>query len=212
MILYDYFRSSAAYRVRLAIELKGLSVKRRPVHLLRNGGEQNLPEYLAKNPQALVPAFELDDGTVLTQSLAIIGYLEALQPLPRLFPAEPILAAKAMAVALTVACDIHPLNNLRVLTYLERELNQSESSIGAWRTHWILKGGLEAIEQSIEPGPFCFGATPTIADVCLIPQVYNARRCGSGLDHLAKIRAVEAACLALPAFRAAHPSAQADAE
>ncbi|WP_036289125.1 maleylacetoacetate isomerase [Methylocystis sp. ATCC 49242] len=212
MILYDYFRSSAAYRVRIAIELKGLAVERRPVHLLRDGGEQKRPEYLAKNPQGLVPALELDDGTVLTQSLAIIEYLEALAPNPPLIPANPIRAAKARAVALMVACDIHPLTNLRVLNYLQQELDQSRAAIEFWRRRWILKGGLEAIEQAIEPAPFCFGAEPTIADVCLVPQVFNARRFAAPLDRLEKIRAVESACLTLPAFRATHPSAQADAE
>lgn len=212
MILYDYYRSSAAYRVRIAIELKGLAVERRPVHLLRRGGEQREAAYLTKNPQALVPALELDDGTVLTQSLAIIDYLETLAPLPRLVPADAIAAAKVRAVALSVACDIHPLNNLRVVQFLEREMKQGQAALDAWRRHWILKGGLEPIDQMIEAGPYCFGSTPTLADICLIPQIYNARRFAVPLDHLPKIRAVEAACAELPAFQAAHPSAQPDAE
>lgn len=212
MILYDYFRSSAAYRVRIAIELKGLTALRRPVHLLRGGGEQRRPDYLAKNPQALVPALELDDGTVLTQSLAIIEYLETLRPEPRLIPADPILAARVRAVALAIACDIHPLNNLRVTDYLGSELEQSQYSIDAWRRHWILKGGLETVERMIAPAPFCFGASPTLADVFLVPQLFSARRFATPLEHLPNILAVEAACAELPAFRAAHPSMQADAE
>lgn len=211
MILYDYFRSSAAYRVRIALELKGLKAERRFVHLLR-GGEQRRPEYLAKNPLALVPTLELDDGTALTQSLAIIEYLETLQPEPPLIPQEPVLAAKVRAVALAIACDIHPLTNLRVVGYLGAELKQSPSTLDAWRRHWFLKGGLEAVERLIAPGPFCFGSRPTLADVCLVPQLYSARRFATPLEHLPKILAVEAACVALPAFQAAHPSAQADAE
>ncbi len=138
MILYDYFRSSAAYRVRIALEMKGIVVEHRQVHLLR--GEQSRPSYLARNPQALVPALELDDGTVLTQSLAIIEYLETLRPEPRLIPADPVLAARARAVALAIACDIHPLNNPRVVNYLETELNTPKAGVDAWRRHWLLRG------------------------------------------------------------------------
>jgi maleylpyruvate isomerase len=212
VILYDYFRSSAAYRVRIALELKGLPVERRYVHLLRDGGEQRRPDYLARNPQGLIPALELDDGAVLTQSLAIIEYLETLKPEPRLTPADPLVAAKARAVALTIACDIHPLTNLRVVDYLGAEMKQSPATLDDWRRHWFLKGGLEAIERMIAPAPFCFGATPSIADLCLIPQLFAARRFATPLAHLPKILAVDSACADLPAFRAAHPSAQADAE
>lgn len=212
MILYDYFRSSAAYRVRIALELKEIAVERCYVHLLRGGGEQRRPDYLAKNPQALIPALELDDGTVLTQSLAIIDYLETLRPEPRLLPADPVLAARVRAAALTIACDIHPLTNLRVTGYLGAEMKQSPASIEDWRRHWFLKGGLEAVERLISPGPFCFGAAVTLADVCLVPQLFSARRFATPLAHLPKILAVEAVCAELPAFRAAHPSAQADAE
>jgi maleylacetoacetate isomerase len=212
VILYDYFRSSAAYRVRIALGIKGLSVKRRPVHLLRNGGEQKKPGYLAKNPQALVPVLELDDGAKLTQSLAIIEYLETVQPEPRLIPADAILAARVRSVALAIACEVHPLNNLRVINYLETEMKQSRASVEAWRRHWMLKGGLEAVEEMIDPGPFCFGSTPTLADVFLTPQVYNARRFAIPMDRCPKIIEVDAACAELPAFRAAHPSLQIDAE
>ncbi|HXY58161.1 MAG TPA: maleylacetoacetate isomerase [Methylocystis sp.] len=210
MILYDYFRSSAAYRVRIALELKGLKVERRPVHLLRV--EHRDPAYLALNPQGLVPALELDDGVVLTQSLAIIFYLEKLQPAPALIPEEPALAAKAWAVALAIACDTHPLNNLRVVNYLREVLRTSDAGLDEWRRHWIFKGGLEAVENMIEPAPFCFGSAPTLADICLIPQLYNARRFETPLGHLPRILAVDAACAELPAFRAAHPSNQSDSE
>ncbi|WP_298357392.1 maleylacetoacetate isomerase [Rhodoblastus sp.] len=210
MKLFGYFRSSAAYRVRIALNLKRIEVEHVPVHLLR--GEQRREEFLEKNPQGLVPALELDDGTVLTQSLAIIEFLETLQPEPRLIPADSVLAAKVRAVALTVACEIHPLNVVRVLDYLKEELHQGEEEVGAWIRHWILNGGLDSIEQTIAPAPFCFGEKPTLADVCLIPQLFNARRYATPLDHLPKILAVEAACAELPAFRAADPFQQKDAE
>ncbi|WP_159732488.1 maleylacetoacetate isomerase [Methylosinus sp. Ce-a6] len=210
MKLYDYFRSSAAYRVRIAIELKGLELERVPVHLAR--GEQRRPDYLAKNPQGLTPALELDNGAVLTQSLAIIDYLDVLAPQPRLTPADPLLAAKVRGVALAIACDIHPLNNRRVLNYLRQRLGQDDAGIDAWVHHWALEGGLEAVERLIEPGPFCFGAEPTLADVCLVPQLFAARRFATPLETLPKCLAVEAHCLAQPAFAAAEPSRQADAE
>lgn len=212
MILYGYFRSTAAYRVRIALELKGIAVEHRPVHLLRGGGEQFGAAYLAKNPQALVPALELDDGAILTQSLAIIEYLEALRPSPALIPADPLLAARVRAVALAIACDIHPLNNLRVTSYLGATLNVAPGEIDAWRRHWIRKGGLDAVERLIAPAPFCFGSSPTLADICLIPQLYSARRFEAPIDGLPRILKVEAACAMIPAFQAAHPSRQADAE
>ncbi len=212
MILYDYFRSSAAYRVRIALELKGVSVERRPVHLLRDGGEQKKPEHLARNPQALVPVLELENGVMLTQSLAIIEYIETVQPEPRLIPPDPILAAKVRSVALAIACEVHPLNNTRVINYLQTEMNQSAATIQEWRRHWMLKGGLEAVEEMIEPDPFCFGERPSLADVFLAPQVYNARRFEISLQHCPKIISADAACQALAAFQAAHPSRQIDAE
>jgi maleylpyruvate isomerase len=211
MKLYGYFRSSAAYRVRIALNLKGIAVEHVPVHLVRRGGEQRSPAYLAKNPLGLVPALELADGTVLTQSLAIIEYLEAIKPEPRLIPSEPVLAARVRGVALSIACEIHPLNNLRVQNYLRHELGQEQGNLDAWMRHWQLRG-LEAIEPQIEAGPFAFGSAPTLADICLVPQVFNARRSALSLDHLPKILAVETVCLAIPAFADAHPSRQADAE
>jgi maleylpyruvate isomerase len=210
MIFYDYFRSSAAYRVRLALELKGLKLARHCVHLAN--GDQHQAEYLSKNPQGLVPAIELDNGALITQSLAIIEYLDRLYPTPRLVPEDPLLAAKARAVAYVIACDTHPLINLRVGAYLLDQLGESPSHVEKWRRHWILKGGLEAVEQMIDPRPFCFGAHPTLADICLIPQIFSARRFAAPLEHLPKIVSVDAACASLSAFRAAHPSAQPDAE
>ena len=212
MKLYSYFRSSAAYRVRIAVNLKGIAAEIVPVHLLRGGGEQKLPAHLARNPQGLVPALELDDGTVLTQSLAIIEYLEQVRPEPRLVPADPVLAARVRAVALAIACDIHPLNNLRVLNYLKGQLGHGQKDVDAWYQHWVLEGGLEAIERMIPGAPFCFGDAPTLADVVLVPQVANARRFNVAIDHLPKILAADAACAGIDAFVRAQPSRQPDAE
>lgn len=211
MLLYDYFRSSAAFRVRIALALKGIAVERRFVHLLRGGGEQKQPDYLRRNPQGLVPALELDDGVVLTQSLAIIEYLEALKPEPRLIPDDPLCAAQARAAALAIACDTHPLGNLRVVSYLETELHQGHDVIVKWRTHWATLG-LAALEGLIRPAPFCFGREPNIADICLAPHVFYAARFGVPLDAFPKVRAVAAACAQHPAFVAAHPAAQPDAD
>jgi maleylacetoacetate isomerase len=211
MILYDYFRSTAGYRVRIALQIKRISVVRRPIHLLRGGGEQRQPDYLQRNPQGLAPMLELDNGVTLTQSLAIIDYLETVQPDPPLHPKDPVLRAQAKAIALAVACDIHPLTNLRVIQYLEADLGLDQAAIADWRRKWI-SSGLQALEKMIFPKPFCYGASPTIAEVCLIPQLYNAHRFGVSLDKLPKLQALEAACADLPAFRAAHPSAQSDAE
>jgi len=212
MKLYTYFRSSAAYRVRIALNLKGIVAEQVPVHLTKDGGRQRMPAYLAKNPQALVPALELDDGTVLTQSIAIIEYLDQLEPEPRLIPADPVLAAKVRAVALAIACDTHPLNNLRVLNYLKGPFGRSQADVDAWYRHWVLEGGLQAVERLITGAPFCFGAAPTLADVILVPQVANARRLKVPLDRFPKIVAIDAACAKLPAFEKARPENQPDAE
>jgi maleylacetoacetate isomerase len=212
MKLYGYFRSSAAYRVRIALHLKGIEVEQVGVHLLKDGGRQRQASYLARNRQGLVPALELDDGTILTQSLAIIEYLDTVFPAPRLIPADPVLAAKVRAVALAVACEIHPLNNLRVLNYLKGPLGCTQDEADEWYRHWILQGGLEAIETMIEGEHFCFGDQPTLADLCLIPQVFNARRYKIDISHLKKIEAVDRHCKELPAFLAAHPLRQPDAE
>jgi maleylacetoacetate isomerase len=212
MKLYGYFRSSAAYRVRIALNLKGIAVEHVPVHLLKDGGRQRLAPHLARSPQALVPALELDDGNVLTQSLAIIEFLDTIKPEPRLVPAEPLLAAKVRAVALAIACEIHPLNNLRVQQYLKGPMGLPQETVEQWVTHWLKSGGLEAVEAMLPGDAFCFGDAPTLADCCLIPQLFNARRSKFDYSHLPKITRLEKACLALEPFAAAHPSRQLDSE
>jgi len=210
--LYGYFRSSAAYRVRIALALKGVAVEAASIHLVKDGGQQMKPDYLARNPQGLVPALELDDGTVITQSLAIIEYLDSIAPQPRLIPRDPAMAAQVRAVALTIACDIHPLNNLRVLNYLKGPLACSQDEVDQWYGHWMREGGLEAVEALIEGSRFCFGDRPSLADVCLIPQVFNARRYKIDISHLKKIVRIDDHCAGIAAFAAAHPSHQPDAE
>ena len=212
MILHDYWRSSAAFRVRIALALKGIEPGRRYVHLRK--GEQRAPGHLAKHPLGLVPVLE-DGATTLTQSLAILEYLEETHPDPPLLPAKPDERAWVRAVALAVACEIHPLNNLRVLRYLERELQADEAARGRWYAHWVAEG-LGAIERMLAarpgPGPFCLGATPTIADACLVPQVFNAWRFKVPVEPYPLVGAVVEACLALPAFDASRPERQPDAE
>jgi maleylacetoacetate isomerase len=215
MKLYTYFRSSAAYRVRIALNLKGLAYDTVPVHLLRGGGEQMQPAYRAVNPSALVPAFEDDDGATLTQSLAIIEYLEETRPGVPLLPADPVARARVRALALMVACDTHPLGNLRVLRYLVHELGVTEEQKVAWYRHWVGVGlvALEAhLSGSADTGRFCHGDTPTLADCCLVPQVFNALRFDMDLAPFPTVARIYEACNALPAFSAAHPSQQPDAE
>jgi maleylpyruvate isomerase len=211
MILFDYFRSSAAYRVRIALNLKGLAAERRFVHLRK--GEQRAPDYLEKNAQGFVPTLVV--GPLhLTQSLAIIEYLDEKHPLPPLMPPGAEDRAFVRAIALAIACDIHPLNNLRVLQYLYKQLGVEEPARDEWYRHWI-REGFAAIESQLAAratGPYCFGDTPTIADVCLVPQVANANRLSVDLAPYPRIRAIDAACLALPAFADAQPSRQPDAE
>jgi maleylacetoacetate isomerase len=209
--LYSYFRSSAAYRVRIALNLKGLPYEMDFVHLTKDGGRQHSAEFNAVNPAKLVPALRLDGGDVLTQSLAIIDYLDETHPQPPLLPVDPLQRAKVRAVALTIACDIHPIDNLRVLQYLKRTLKHEQPDIDAWYHHWIIQG-FNAIEAAIAPGPYCFGAQVTLADVCLVPQVFNARRLNVPLEAFPKIVAVESACLKLAAFDKARPENQPDAE
>jgi maleylacetoacetate isomerase len=209
--LYSYFRSSAAYRVRIALNLKGLSYEILPIHLTKEGGEQRRPEYRGINPQMRVPALALSDGEVITQSLAIIEYLDECFPEPGLLPADPVRRAKIRAVAQAVACDVHPLNNLVVLQYLKRTLQQEQGRIDSWYAHWIASG-FEAIEAMIAPGPYAFGSEVTLADVCLVPQVANARRYKLPLDRFPGIVAADAACQKLPAFERARPENQPDAE
>jgi maleylpyruvate isomerase len=209
--LYTYFRSSAAYRVRIALNLKGLPYEVASIHLTKDGGQQNKPEFRAVNPQRRVPALELSSGEILTQSLAIIAYLDEVYPEPPLLPVEALARARVRAVAQVVACDIHPLNNLIALQYLKRTLKHEQAEIDAWYHHWVIEG-FNAIEAMITPGPYACGSHVTLADVCLIPQVFNARRLQVPLDNFPKIVSVEAACLKLAAFDDARPENQPDAE
>jgi len=211
MILYDYWRSSAAYRVRIALNLKGLQAEHRFVHLRR--GEQRAPAYRELNPQALVPTLVVAERRI-AQSLAIIEYLEERHPLPPLLPAGAEDRAWVRAIALAIACDIHPLDNLRVLQYLENTLKVDAPTRDAWYAHWI-REGFDAIEAQLASRPtarYCFGDEPTLADVCLVPQVANARRVKLDMAPYPRIAAVNDACLAHPAFDAARPEKQPDAE
>lgn len=209
MILHGYFRSTASWRVRIALGLKGLEAVQVAHHLRK--GEQRAPAYLALNPQGLLPSLVTDDGAVLTQSLAIIEYLDELAPEPALLPAEPVLKAKVRAVAQAVACDIHPVQNLKVLQRL-RELGLGEELVQAWASTTI-EEGLDAVDRLLadQPGPFAFGDAPSLADLCIVPQLGNARRFGVEL-RWPRLVALEAACLELPAFQNAAPGQQPDAE
>lgn len=211
MKLYTYFRSSAAYRVRIALALKGLAYDPVPVHLLRDGGQQNSAAFRAVNPQGMVPALE-DGPALLTQSLAIIEYLEETHPVPALLPPEPLARARVRAFAQAIACDIHPINSLRVLSYLRGPLAQDEAAVTAWIRTWV-EAGLTALERLVVPGaPYCFGETPGMADLCLVPQLFNARRFGCDLSGCPSLLEIDARCQGLPAFRQAAPENQPDAE
>lgn len=212
MKLYSYWRSSAACRVRIALNLKQVLHEIVPVHLVRDGGEQLKPDYRRINPNALVPALVLDDGTILTQSLAIIDYLDEVWPTPPLLPHDPVRKARVRAAAQIIACDLHPINNLRVVSHLKTALGHSADEAVDWMRHWM-RPGLDAYARSIDPeGRFSFGDTPTLADLCLVPQLYNARRWGLDLAGLERLVAIDAACAAIPAFAAAAPDRQPDAE
>lgn len=210
MKLHGYFRSAAAYRVRIALNLKNLSVEHVHHHLRK--GEQRAPAYLALNPQGLVPALELDDGAVLTQSLAIIEWLDEMHPEPPLLPSDSLQRARVRAFAMAIACDVHPLQNLRVLFRL-RNLPVAESVVVGWAGS-VNETGLEACEALIArvPGPFCFGEGPTLADICLVPQLGNARRFKVDVARFRRLLEVEAAALAMSAFADAAPDRQPDAE
>jgi maleylpyruvate isomerase len=210
MKLHGYFRSSASYRVRIALNLKGLSADHLPHHLRK--GEQRDPAYLAINPQGLVPTLQDDRGVVLTQSLAIIEWLDETHPEPPLLPADPLRRAKVRAFAMVVACDTHPVQNLKVLARL-RELGLADEQVTAWAA-WANREGLIACETLIanEPGPFCFGAAPTLADLCLVPQLANARRFGVDLAVFPRLLKAEMAAKNLKAFADAAPDRQPDAE
>ena len=217
MKLYTYFRSSAAYRVRIALNLKGLAYEAVPVHLLRGGGEHLQQGYRSVNPAALIPALEVEgaDGATLTQSLAILEYLDETHPGVPLLPADPLGRARVRALALTVAADTHPLTNLRVLTYLKQTLGVSDEVKVEWYRHWLREGlaTLEALlARDPRTGAFCHGDAPTLADCCLEPQAFNAERFEVDLAPYPTVARIHARCAAHPAFAAAHPARQPDAE
>lgn len=214
LVLYGYFRSSAAFRTRIALNLKGITAKQRPVHLLRDGGEQHGNDYKVINPQELVPTL-VHDGEPIGQSLAIIEYLDEVWPEPPLLPREPRARARVRQLAYIIACDIHPLNNLRMLLYLRDRFSIGEEARAEWQRHWISLGfsTLETLlAQSPLTGTFCHGDTPTLADICLIPQMANARRVNLDLSPYPTLVRIESQALAHPAFEAALPKNQPDAE
>jgi maleylpyruvate isomerase len=221
LTLYTYWRSSAAYRVRIALNLKGLPYESVAKHLLRDGGEQKRPEYLALNPQGLVPALVESDGFVIPQSLAICEYLEEIHPEPRLLPGSARDRAAVRGMALAIACDTHPLNNVPVVGYLRREFGADDAAVRRWMTHWIDRG-FTALERWVgkdahvavpaDAQQYCYGSQVTLADVCLVPQMYNARRFGVDLAPYPRLAAICRHLEPLPAFAAARPEAQADAE
>lgn len=210
MKLYTYFRSSAAYRVRLALALKGLPYVSQPINLA--SGEQRNRDFLTLNPQGLVPALELDAGDVISQSVAILEWLEECHPNPPLYPADPLARARHRSLCMHISCDIHPLNNLRVLRYLSQELTLEQSARDSWYAHWIHQG-FEAIERAVNDftGPFSLRERPGMLEVMLVPQVYNARRFNVDLQNYPAIEALDARCEGLEAFVISHPSKQADA-
>lgn len=212
MKLYGYFRSSAAYRCRIALNLKGIPHDLEYIHLTKDGGQQKTDAYKKINPQALVPALDID-GTTLTQSLAIIEYLDEVHPETPLLPKDPITRAKVRAFALAIACEIHPVNNLRVLSYLKTTLKHDQPTVDTWYRHWV-ETGLAACEAMLplDTGPYCFGTTSTLADVVLIPQMANARRFKADLSACPRLVAIDVACNKLRAFADAAPGAQKDLE
>lgn len=211
MKLHGYFRSSASFRVRIALNLKGLAYEDAFYHLRRS--EHRTPEYLALNPQGLLPAFE-DDGHVLTQSMAILEYLEETHPSPALLPADPLGRARVRALSQVVAADIHPLDNLRVLRYLRHEFGQPEDAVQTWYNHWIAEGfsALEQLLARAPAGPFCHGDAPTIADCCLVPQFVNSKNFGLDLSPYPTVVRIAETCLAMPEFDRALPKNQPDAD
>lgn len=209
MTFYTYYRSSAAYRVRIALNMKGVRAAQVAVNLAK--GEQLAAGYADVNPNATVPALVLEDGTVIGQSLAIIEFLEERFPEPRLLPGDAKNRALIRAAAQVIACDIHPLNNTRVVNHLKSAFGRSQDEAVAWMAHWMARG-LAAFQAALPPGGrYCFGDEVTLADLCLVPQMYNARRWGVPLEGLARLIAIDAACLELPAFADARPEAQPDA-
>lgn len=214
MKLTTYFRSTAAYRVRIALNLKGLAHELIPIHLLNDGGQHKTPDFLAKNPDGLIPVLETE-GRVLAQSIAILEYLEEAHPNVALLPDTPLDRAYVRGLVQTIASDIHPLNNLRVLQFLVREVGASEEQKSLWYHNWIAKGftGLETrLAATSNCGQYCFGDSPTLADVCLIPQVYNALRFDCPMDSYPTINRINEHCLSLKAFDDSTPQNQADAQ
>ena len=210
MRLHGYFRSTASWSVRIALNLKGVSAEH-VFHHLRRGAQQS-PEYVRLNPQGLVPTLETDDNRIITQSLAICEWLDETLPQPPFLPGNPLERARTRAFALAIACDIHPVQNLKVLARL-RSMSIPEGDVTAWAA-WVIRDGLVACAKLLDsqPGPFCFGSLPTLGDICLVPQLYNARRFGCDLSGLQRLLVAEAACLDLPAFVSASPEHQTDAE
>ena len=212
MKLYNYFRSSASFRVRIALALKGLPYEYVPVHLAK--GEHKQAVYADIAADQLVPVLELDDGTRLSQSMAIIEFLDETHPTPALVPPDALGRARVRALAQSIACEIHPVNNLRVLKYLSKELKVDEDAKNTWYRHWV-RTGLESFERQLAQGPvstYCYGDTPTLADCCLVPQIFNGQRFNTNFDGLPRTMAAFDACMALPAFQQAQPSACPDAE
>lgn len=212
MKLYNYFRSSASFRVRIALALKGLPYEYVPVHLVK--GEQTKPPYQAMSPAGLVPTLVLDSQEALSQSMAIMEYLDEVHPAPPLLPADALGRARVRSLAQSIACEIHPLNNLRVLRYLVRTLKVDEDAKNTWYRHWV-RSGLEAFERELAQlpaGAYCYGDTPTLADCCLVPQIFNGRRFDVDFSGLTRTMAAFDACMALPAFREAQPSSCPDYE
>ncbi|MEX2524367.1 MAG: maleylacetoacetate isomerase [Gammaproteobacteria bacterium] len=212
MILYSYWRSTAAYRIRIALNLLGIDYELRSVNLVKDGGEQHKDEYKSLNPQGLVPTL-IDGNVTLTQSLAILEYLAETQPSPPLLPAAPADRAKARQLATIICTDIHPLNNLRVLQYLKHQLNIDDDGRNIWYEHWVREGfrALETLLSGTTTGPYCLGKDVSIADICLVPQIYNAHRFEIPLDEYPTLIAIEAECLKLDAFDKARPENQPDA-
>lgn len=210
MKLYTYFRSSAAYRVRIALNLKDIAYEGVSIHLTKDGGQQKTPEYRAINPQMRVPTLELSSGEKLIQSLAIIEYLDEVFPEPAFLPKDAIERAHVRAAAQLIACDIHPLNNLVTLQYL-RKLGHDDVTVNEWYTSWVM-AGFEALEPLLKPGPYAFGSQVGLADICIVPQVFNARRFKVPVERFPNIAAVDAACAKLPAFDKARPENQFDRE
>jgi len=214
VVLYDYWRSSASYRVRIALNLKGLSYEQKSVHLVRDGGEQNKPEYKAINPQGLVPTL-VDADVVLTQSMAILEYLDEKYPQPALLPGDVTDRARVRAMALVIACDVHPLNNSSVTGYIGKTLQQGPEAVNRWYCHWITRGftALESLlENSDTNGTCCFGDEPGLADICLVPQVYNAERFNCDMAPYENIRRISGYCRGRKAFTMAAPENQPDAD